>query len=94
MADSSNNQQFLGKNRFGGTPAPRVFIDEGQPGGREIPGGLGLLSNAPINRVPTTPHGPTIGAFSEKISPSVLSALKTGGTARAEYVKDVLARKR
>ena len=72
----------------------QVFVDAGQPGGREIPGGLGLLSNAPISRVPTTPHGPTIGAFSEMISPAVEAALARGPEERAERVRAVVARKR
>jgi hypothetical protein len=92
---SDNGPQFLGRNRYGGTPAPRVVVpNEGQPGGREIPGGLGLLSNAPISRVPSAPRGPVIGAFDTILSPSVKSALATGGSERAEYVRDVLARKR
>jgi hypothetical protein len=91
---SDNGPQFLGRNRYGGTPAPRVVVNEGQPGGKEIPGGLGLLSNAPISRVPSAPRGPVIGAFDTTLSPSVKSALATGGSERAEYVRDVLARKR
>ena len=72
MADSNNNRQFLGVSRFGGTPAPRVFVDEGQPGGREIPGGLGLLSNTPISRVPTASLGlPTSRPFATEISPEL-----------------------
>jgi hypothetical protein len=86
--------QFTGANAFGGTPAPRVFVDEGQPGGREISGGLGLLGNAPISSTPTTPRGPVIGAFDTTLSPSVKSALATGGAERASYVRDVLRRKR
>jgi hypothetical protein len=86
--------QFTGANAFGGTPAARVFVDEGQPGGREIPGDLGLLSNNPISSTPSAPRGPVIGAFDTSISPSVKAALATGGSERAEYVRDVLARKK
>jgi hypothetical protein len=91
MAPLGNRPNFTGSNAFGGTPAPRVFVDEGQPGGREIVT-PGILSGEPLNRTPATP--PTIGAFNTSISPSVKSALAKGPSERAERVRAVVARKR
>jgi hypothetical protein len=89
---SDNGPQFLGRNRYGGTPAARVFITEGQPGGREIKV-PGLLGAAPLHRTPTTPHGPTVGAFATDISPTVRAALPGLGEEKAARVRDVVTRK-
>jgi hypothetical protein len=88
VADSSNNnQQFRGRNRAGGTPAARVFVDEGQPGGREVTV-PGILGAAPLCRTPHSyPDSPgitsTLKADLGKLTPSLAAA-----------VRNVVARKR
>jgi hypothetical protein len=49
----------------------QVFVDAGQPGGRQIPGGLGLLSNKPISSTPSAPRGPVCRPFSTELSPEI-----------------------
>ena len=84
------NKDFTGVAPLGAVSI-RTAPRGGAGGGVDMPGGM---LGAPLNRVPTTPHGPTIGAFNTTLSPSVKAALATGGSERAEYVRDVLARKR
>ena len=81
--------QFTGSKA--GIPAARVIARGGQGGGKEMPPGT---LGAPLNRVPTTPHGPTIGAFNTTISPSVRSALSKLTPSLAAGVRSVVARKR
>jgi hypothetical protein len=87
MAD---RPQFTGSKA--GIPAPQIFVDKG-PGGREITV-PGLLGAAPLHRTPTTPHGPTVGAFATDISPTVRAALPGLGPEKAARVRDVVARKK
>jgi hypothetical protein len=83
------------KDFTGGAPLGAVSIRTaprgGQGGGKEMPPGT---LGAPLRRTPTTPHGPTIGAFATDISPSVKAALAAGPSERAERVRAVVARKR
>ena len=85
MADSSNNnQQFTGKKE--GIPAARVFVDEGQPGGREVkvPGILGKPLQPAPHAYPSSPGiTPTLKADLGKLTPSL-----------AAGVRSVVARKR
>ena len=83
------------KDFTGGAPLGAVSIRTaprgGAGGGVDMPGGM---LGAPLNRVPTTPHGPTIGAFNTTISPSVRSALSKLTPSLAAGVRSVVARKR
>jgi hypothetical protein len=81
--DTDHNRQF--PDAKPGIPAARVFVDEGQPGGREVtvPGLLG----APLR---PAPHG-NPGALD--ISPTVRAALSGFGPEKAGRVRDVLRRK-
>jgi len=88
MAD---RPQFTGEKA--GIPAARIFVDKGQPGGREVTV-PGILGAAPLRRTPTVPHGPTVGAFVTSVSPTVRAALGKHGTEKAARVRDVVTRKR
>ena len=85
----SNNNQFTGEKV--GIPAARVIARGGQGGGKEMPGGM---LGAPLRRTPTTPHGPTVGAFVTSVSPTVRAALPGLGEEKAARVRAVVARKR
>jgi hypothetical protein len=89
---SDNGPQFLGRNRYGGTPAPRVVVNESGPGGREV-AVPGILGAAPLHSTPTVPHGPTVGVGVTSISPTVRAALPGLGEEKAGRVRDVLRRK-
>jgi hypothetical protein len=88
--DTDHNRQF--PDAKPGIPAARVFVDEGQPGGREITV-PGLLGAAPLHSTPTVPHGPTVGVGVTSISPTVRAALPGLGPEKAGRVRDVLRRK-
>jgi hypothetical protein len=82
MAD---RPQFTGEKA--GIPAARVFVDKGQPGGREVTV-PGILGAAPLRRTPHSyPDSPgitsTLKADLGKLTPSL-----------AAGVRNVVARKR
>jgi len=93
MADNEwsdcNRPQFTGAKP--GIPAERIIARGGQGGGKEMPGGM---LGAPLRRTPTTPHGPTVGAFVTSVSPTVRAALPGLGEEKAARVRAVVARKR
>jgi hypothetical protein len=85
MADS--RRQFTGVPVSGVPEQRRIFVDQGQPGGREITV-PGLLSMKPMRPSPHGNPGPT------SMSPSVKAALPGLGPEKAARVRDVVARKK
>jgi hypothetical protein len=86
--DTDHNRQFPAAKP--GIPADRIIARGGQGGGKEMPPGM---LGAPLRGTPTTPHGPTVGAFATDISPAVRAALPGLGPEKAGRVRDVLRRK-
>lgn len=87
MDDNMNERrQFTGVPVSGVPEQRRIFVDKGQPGGREIEV-PGLLSMKPLRAAPHGNPGPT------SISKSVKAALPGIGPEKAARVRDVVARK-
>ena len=87
MDDNMNERrQFTGVPVSGVPEQRRIFVDKGQPGGREIEV-PGLLSMKPLRLTPHGNPGPT------SISSSVKAALPGLGEEKAGRVRDVLRRK-
>jgi hypothetical protein len=87
MDDNMNERrQFTGVPVSGVPEQRRIFVDKGQPGGREIEV-PGLLSMKPLRPTPHGNPGPS------SISKSVKAALPGLGEEKASRVRDVVARK-
>ena len=88
MDDNMNERrQFTGVPVSGVPEQRRIFVDKGQPGGREIEV-PGLLSMKPLCPTPHGNPGPS------SISKSVKAALPGLGEEKASRVRDVVARKK
>jgi hypothetical protein len=84
--DTDHNRQFTGVPVSGVPEQRRIFVDQGQPGGREI-AAPGLLSMKPLRPAPHGNPGPS------SISKSVKAALPGLGEEKSARVRDVVTRK-